>query len=132
MNRKRLCFLIDNDEDDRELFGLALQEIDQNFEYATACSGPEAIERLQSDPSFLPSIVFIDMNMPLMNGVQCLHSLRNFEQVRNIPVYLYTTSSNPRWTDEAAGNTATGVLTKPASFSELVALLASVLQQQMK
>lgn len=123
------CFLVDNDEDDREIFVLALQEVEGKPTCATAAGGPEALEKLKSDPQFSPSVIFLDMNMPLMNGTQCLREIRDIERLRETPVYIFSTSSDPTVMKEAKRLGANDFLVKPARFNDLVSLLTSIFQQ---
>jgi CheY-like chemotaxis protein len=127
--RNTYCFLIDNDEDDREIFALALQEAHPGMELQTAASGPEGLEQL-STAQQLPSLVFIDLNMPLMNGRQCLEAIRGLSKLDRVPVYLYSTAADPGTIATAKKGGATDFLIKPASFTALVDLLSGILQQQ--
>ncbi|HEU4903687.1 MAG TPA: response regulator [Flavisolibacter sp.] len=130
MQNQRQCFLIDNDEDDREIFALALHEIDRQLPFETAAGGPEALARMSTDPAFSPTVIFLDMNMPLMSGPQCLQAIRDMERFRDTPVYILSTSSDPFAREEVLRLGATDFLVKPCSFGDMVALLSSVIQLQ--
>lgn len=130
MHNQRPCFLIDNDEDDREIFALALREIHSQLPFETAAGGPEALARMNTDPVFSPSVIFLDMNMPLMSGPQCLQAIRGIERFRDTPVYILSTSSDPFVREEVIRLGATDFLVKPCSFGDMVALLSSVIQLQ--
>lgn len=85
--------LIDDDTDDRELFEMALDELSVNTEFVYACDGEEAL-KLVSDPGFMqPHYIFLDLNMPRINGVAFLEELRRRNLYARVPVYIYTTSS---------------------------------------
>jgi len=91
MHKKIL--LVDDDLDDQVFFLDALSEITKNVECITAVNGLEALSNLKViKPS--PSIIFLDLNMPLMNGFECLKKMKNDEQYKNIPVVIFTTSNN--------------------------------------
>ena len=129
MCNQQQCFLIDNDEDDRELFALALAESASHVSCRTAASGAEALETL-NNPQLIPDYIFIDVNMPRMNGLQCLRAIRELPWLQHTRVYMYSTSADPLAQKEALQLGATGFLVKPSSYGGLVALLASVIQPQ--
>src|SRR5688500_6640556 len=89
-------FLIDDDADDTEVFELALNKIDSRISLFTAKNGKQAMEKLNTEPDFIPDIIFLDLNMPTMNGHDCLAEIKKLERFQNIPVFIYTTSNNPR------------------------------------
>jgi CheY-like chemotaxis protein len=130
MHNQRQCFLIDNDEDDREIFALALHEIDSQLPFESAAGGLEALAKMNTDPTFSPSVIFLDMNMPLMSGPQCLQAIRGMERFRDTPVYILSTTSDPFVREEVLQLGATDFLVKPCSFGDMVALLSSVIQLQ--
>lgn len=128
MHNQLHCLLIDNDRDDQDIFILALQQVDRNILCKTADGGQQALELLRSEPSYIPSFIFIDMNMPLMNGCQCLSRIRETEQLSGVPIYMYSTSASPDAVAEAKALGATDFLVKPNSFSQLVKLLSVILE----
>lgn len=119
---KHLCFLIDDDDDDREIFQLALEEIGIPVELNTARNGKDALMRL-SDQSFVPDSIFLDVNMPLMTGEECLVQIRERDHLRNVEVFMYTTSADENARQRFISKGATDTVTKCDKFSELVALL---------
>jgi len=64
------CFLIDNDEEDQEIFHMALMEADAGLTCVFADNGANGLTLLKNDPAFIPSVIFIDMNMPIMDGYE--------------------------------------------------------------
>lgn len=124
------CLLIDNDPDDCDIFLMALQEADPDLSCETSNSGIEALSRLNTHPSFIPSAIFIDMNMPLMNGKQCLQELRKMARLKEVPMYVYSTSADPRAVAEVKTLGARDFLVKPSGFIPLVELLSHLLSCQ--
>jgi len=121
------CFLIDDDEDDHEIFRMALNEIDKSIILHYAYNGLEAIRKIKENESLTPNFIFIDMNMPLMNGRQCLQALQQNERLKNIPVFIYSTSSDPKMIADIKGMGATDFIIKPSSFKSLIQILSQVL-----
>jgi CheY-like chemotaxis protein len=78
MNNSKNVFLVENDEDDQLFFREAVSEIKNAKMSFIANNGKEALEQLELSPT-LPDIIFMDINMPLMNGIDCL-----IEIIKNI------------------------------------------------
>ena len=132
MNAHRHCMLIDNDEDDREVFGMAILEADQSASCSLVSSGLEALKQLQADPSFVPSYFFIDMNMPLMNGKECLAQLKQIQHLQHVPMYMYSTASDPRSIEEVKQLGAAALIIKPNTYQELVGLLRALIRPSIE
>jgi CheY-like chemotaxis protein len=66
-NMQKTCLLVDDDEDDKEIFSLALTEANPSIKCVVASDGHEALSLLR-DGSFIPDYIFLDLNMPLMSG----------------------------------------------------------------
>jgi len=119
-------FLIEDDVDDQELFLTALEKVSSSFYCRTAVNGQDAFSKLTSN-QVSPDVIFLDLNMPLMNGQQFLQKIKQEENFKNIPVFILTTSSNPGTIVEVKQLGAKDLITKPNSFTELIALLKKVL-----
>lgn len=127
MQNVRKCFFIDDDEDDREFLCAAVESIDDSIECVFAKDGPNAIELIANDLNFVPTLIFIDMNMPLMDGLEVLEKIGQFTNLNDVPKYLYSTSSSQTLIDQALEMGATEFLLKPSSMNELTELLRSKL-----
>jgi len=90
----------------------------------TSHNGKDAVRKL-SDENFNPDFIFLDLNMPMMNGRECLREIRRMKHLKQKPVYIYTTSSADEDKTELAKLGATGFITKPASIPVLVEILTS-------
>lgn len=121
------CFLVDDDLDDLEIFALAVEDLNGSIRCVTALDGVEAIEKLRNDESFVPDFIFLDLNMPRMNGKQCLQEIRKITRLMATPVIIYSTSSNRRDIDETMQLGAAHFLTKPSSISSLTKELSSLM-----
>jgi CheY-like chemotaxis protein len=123
---EQFFLLADDDHDDAELFGEALALVDPPVDFYHVGNGQEVIRYLSLDQNKKPDIIFLDVNMPEVNGWQCLKTLRGNQDFSHIPVIMYSTSSNPRDKQIASESGATGFLTKPSDFKVLVNLLNSI------
>jgi CheY-like chemotaxis protein len=118
--------VIDDDSDDRELFSEALASVDPEIVCDQATDGAEALKRLTTQEIDKPDIVFLDINMPVMNGWQFLTRLKSEDQYKNIPVIVYTTSSNQKDKLIADNLGALCFITKPHAFGRLKNMLGIV------
>jgi CheY-like chemotaxis protein len=95
MKKDVFCFLIDDDADDRDIFAMALEQIDPSIKFEYAMSGKEGIEKLKEKKGhFLPDYIFLDLNMQIMDGKECLQELKKIAHVADIPVIIYSTTLN--------------------------------------
>ncbi len=124
------CFLIDDDPDDREIFALALEEADKEYKCATASNGIDAIKQLNEDDSFIPHLIFLDLNMPIMNGKQCLNEIRKIRRISSVPIIIYTTSSYAQDMEETKKLGASHFLIKPSSIRILTNCLTELLKKE--
>ncbi len=120
-------FLIDDDIDDREIFTLALKDIDSSIKYTTAKDGAEALDFIENNGNFIPNFIFLDLNMPRVSGKECLIEMRKIVRLQNIPIYIYTTSSSDRDKLELLNMGATGFITKPYTIKKLVEILSQII-----
>lgn len=118
--------LIDDDADDQEIFLSALAFIDDSIRCTLAVNGQEGLQQLSAAES-LPDLIFLDLNMPVMNGIQFLQELKNSARMKHIPVVIYSTASDQQTIRQAIEMGAFQFYTKPEKFSELVSLLHNLL-----
>jgi DNA-binding response OmpR family regulator len=121
---KRICFLIDDDADDQEIFSLALTQINEDFECQVANNGLEGLQQLRKF-KILPDYIFLDLNMPKMNGKECLKEIKKNDRLKTVPVIIYTTSSSTMDMADTKALGATAFITKPFSLTELTEKLSS-------
>ncbi|MGQ2984366.1 response regulator [Flavobacterium sp.] len=129
---QRTCFLIDDDEDDREIFELAMEATDDPCSFISSKNGVEALKIIDEDPDFLPDFIFIDLNMPYMTGKECLAALKQIPRMANVPAIIYTTSSYSKDAEDALALGASHFLVKPASISALTQALSAILQNTVQ
>ncbi len=127
MDKSIICFLIDDDKDDQEIFMLALEDMDIQVECVTANDGNEALLKFAQDETFLPDYIFLDLNMPRINGKQCLIEIKKIDHLKNVPIIIYSTSSAQKDKMETEKLGATAFITKPSSISEFTKILSSYL-----
>lgn len=126
MKTGNIYFIVDDDPDDQELFIEALQGIDKSCTCVTACNGEEALQKLVGT-LILPDFIFLDLNMPKMNGKQFLSEMKNNNDIKDIPVIIYSTSSEKNDILETTRLGASFFLQKPNRFEELSRALTNII-----
>lgn len=120
--------LADDDEDDRTLFKEAMNEIKIKTKLSLFNNGKELMDYLTLPNVILPEIVFLDLNMPIKNGMQCLYEIRNHPRLKDLLVAIYSTSSSEADIEETFVNGANIYINKPNSFGDLKQAIEKVLQ----
>lgn len=128
VEKNRVFFIADDDQDDQELFIGALQQIDESCTCITAFNGEEAIQKLAAAEMDLPDIIFLDLNMPKINGKQCLAKIKASPALQHIPVIIYSTSADTREMQETEQLGAAFFLQKPNRFNDLCMALEKIVQ----
>ena len=123
-----IILVVDDDIDDLQFFGDALAEIDTTIQCVTATNGIEALRQLDQFPA-RPDFIFLDLNMPKMDGKQCLKHLKNNPLFKSIPVIIYSTSRRPEDISEVNELGASAFIVKPNKFQLLKNEIAAVLQR---
>ena len=118
--------MIDDDQDDREIFQEAIAISYPGIEVVFARDGVDALEILDRNNT-LPDVIFLDYNMPRMNGVQCLKELKGMDRTSSIPVIMYTTSGNRSHEEHILKLGADYYMRKTNSFHELCSELKRLL-----
>ena len=126
LNMIRRFLLVDDDPDDTDLFGEALKNIDSNIEFYSGHDCNEILSQLKGQ-KIKPEIIFLDINMPDMNGWDCLAALKNDQELRDIPVVMYSTSSVTLDGRKAITKGALGFLEKPPSYEKLKEFLRKLI-----
>jgi CheY-like chemotaxis protein len=116
----------DDDADDCELVVEALEKIDPQINCVMANDGEQAL-RILNEKDKLPDYIFLDVNMPVMNGKSCLIELKKDERLKEIPVVIYSTTQDRDEIKELYAMGATEYLQKPNTFSDLCISLKAVI-----
>lgn len=127
MSLYKVVLLIDDDKEDQEIFYDAIREVDQSVKFVSELNSDEAITNITSMKSYRPEIIFLDMNMPRVNGKQLLVDLKNDPEMSAIPVVMCSTFFGERDLVETARLGAAHHFTKPTRFNELCQEIARIL-----
>jgi CheY-like chemotaxis protein len=118
--------LVDDDADDQIYFKDALQEVATPVVCEVANNGNEALQQIEIPPP--PDLIFLDLNMPIMNGYECLAALKSETRFRHIPVVIFTTSKNAKDIERSKKMGASLYFTKPADFKTLCFKLNEIIK----
>jgi CheY-like chemotaxis protein len=118
-----VCLLIDDDSEESEIFHYALEELAFKVKCHSVTSGKEALSFLNNRPS-KPDYIFLDLNMPRMDGKQCLREIRKLGKADSIPVILYSTAFLEGQKQDLETLGADGFITKTNSVFDLHTELA--------
>jgi CheY-like chemotaxis protein len=118
-----LIYLADDDQDDRLLFKEALDEIDVAIAIEDFDNGVTLMDNLLNKNKPLPDLIYLDLNMPLMNGEECLHDIKNEPELSQIPIIIYSTYVDQAGAASLQLKGADLYLQKPDSFNKLKNLL---------
>lgn len=125
MNKSKVNILVaDDDEDGIQMLTEVLSEIIPVFVLNKAKNGIEFLSTLKTIDK--PDLVFLDLNMPLKNGIACLGDISNSILLPDTPVIVYSTSRNSEEIDIAYKFGARFYLVKPCSYTTLLRLLKIV------
>jgi CheY-like chemotaxis protein len=121
----RQIFILDDDQDDLEIFSIAFKETCSGCEIHTANSFNE-LNNLLENLTTPPAAILLDLNMPLMSGIECLQKIRENERTSDYPVIIFSTCISAK--DKAACEEL-GVnqfILKPHCFAELKEIAAGI------
>jgi CheY-like chemotaxis protein len=119
--------LADDDEDDRLFFKDAFNEIRINTKVETVNDGVELMNYLTRPDIVLPHILFLDLNMPRKNGMDCLRELKRIDCLKDIAIVIYSTSASDEDIEETFVQGANVYLKKPNDFNTLRKTLEAVI-----
>lgn len=118
MKKITSILLVDDDLDDREIFSEAISAVDDTIKVEFAVNGIEALKQLQSG-NVKPDVIFSDINMPLMNGMQLLEEISKLSGLKMLPFIMYTTSSSKDYQLQSQKFGAQYYIVKPNSFEKI-------------
>lgn len=125
MNRN--LFLAEDDDEDKDLFTYIISEISSDIKISFANNGIKLMSLLDNATQ-LPDFIFLDLNMPLKTGFECLHDIKNSEKWKQIKTIILSTSSHPEQIKEVYKMGADLYLEKPNSYSRFKDSLSKCLQ----
>ena len=127
MQFARTVILVDDDLDDHEVFRSACSVVDPTIKVTGFENGEQALRGLAKS-SIMPDMIFLDLNMPRLNGMEVLEAVKAIETLKSVPVVVYTTSFDSRVRERCEEMGAMDVMEKPNSFDALCEKLEALLK----
>jgi len=119
----KYILLIDDDEEELEIFSEALNEIKKPMSCIQSRSGASAISLLSY---LMLDYIFLDLNMPEMDGLKCLDEIKKTKEPYNVPVILYSHTITDETYKRAFEAGAAACIKKPATVHTLAEILQEI------
>jgi CheY-like chemotaxis protein len=126
MQNLKPILLVEDDTVDAMTFKRTLKDLEIKNPLVHSLNGEEALEYLRAEDNEEPCFIFLDLNMPRMNGIEFLEIAKNDEMLRRIPVIVLTTSDNERDVIESFDLGVAGYMVKSADYKEFVEAIRTI------
>ena len=124
---KRQILYVEDDPDDFLLLQKAFKDVDENIELINVANGYETIKFLQQSNGQYPSLILMDINMPVLDGKETLELLKIDDRFKTIPVIFFSTDVSP-FDKKTIEKTGTELITKPSLYEEWIAIAKKLAQ----
>jgi CheY-like chemotaxis protein len=128
MSLYRIVMLIDNDKEDQEIFSDAIREVDSSVRFLSESNSDEALFNMGGSNKPRPDLIFLDMNMPRVNGKQLLADIKSDPTMSGIPVVMCSTFFGDRDITDTERLGAVHHFVKPTRFNELCHEIGRILK----
>jgi CheY-like chemotaxis protein len=125
----RNVFLVDDDNDDRNIFQFVLTTIDNTASLTSAQDGVHAFELINGNGFTKPDIIFLDLNMPRMNGIEFLTEIRKMKEFEGIPVIIFSTNIMKEQAAQCIALGARECVTKPDTVETQIVVMKELLKK---
>ena len=119
--------LADDDDDDRLFFKDAIGEVKVKTVVNMVNDGVELMDYLNNADTRLPNLIFLDLNMPRKDGMECLKEIRSNHKLKDLSIAIYSTSGLEKDIEETFVKGANIYIKKPNDFEELKSILDKVI-----
>lgn len=124
--------LADDDLDDCFFFEEALEEFPLSIRLSIVQNGEKLMQQLHNKSEKLPDLLFLDLNMPLKNGFECLGEIKQNDKLKHLPVIIISTSFVNDVVNLLYKKGAQFYIRKPAEFSQLKQAIHQVISKTVK
>jgi CheY-like chemotaxis protein len=125
--QNNFILIAENDSDDQLFFRTALGECNTDLVPVFFQNGEELLQYINNGVTQLPAAIFLDLNMPKMNGMEALLEIKRRPQLDKVPVIMISTSNNPYEIDKCRTIGASDFMVKPNTFRQLSDSLRTML-----
>jgi CheY-like chemotaxis protein len=127
MNKDGPIIIIEDDEDDQEFIAAVFEELNYNNEVIFFGDGEKALDYLTTT-NIEPFIIFSDINMPKLNGIELRAKVHENEDLRmkSIPYLFFSTIAEQRHVVEAYSKSVQGFFVKPSDFPQMRDMISNI------
>jgi CheY-like chemotaxis protein len=123
-----MVLLAEDDDDDKEFIKLAFEKVSAKQRLHIADNGQEALDYLLPlSENDLPCLIVLDLNMPVLNGLQTLEALNKIPKFHRIPIVILSTSDSVQDKERCLSKGAAEYLVKPSNMSDIVKTVGGML-----
>ena len=126
MPQPRSILLVEDDRVDSMTIRRALEEVEINNHLDTVSNGEEALAYLLSAENELPALILLDLNMPMMNGMEFMQTVKKHAGLKKIPVVVLTTSRAEQDISASFELGAAGYMVKPLDYREFIEAVVTI------
>lgn len=125
MNQLKNFLLVDDDCDDSDLLKEVIEDMVPSCLVCVVTNGSDALKQIAD---FHPDFIFLDINMPVQNGFECLEIIRKKKEYDHLPVAIYSTSGNESQIKKAYDGLANMYIKKPSTFPAIKMIVQKVIE----
>lgn len=129
IEEKHCIIVADDDTDDQFMLKEAFSSLNFDKEICSVENGEELLDYLNKRGKYsngnlpVPKLILLDLNMPKIDGRQCLRMIRENKEFCKIPIIIFSTSNNPEDVSQSYELGANSYIIKPYSYNELVEII---------
>ncbi len=124
----RVILVADDDIDDQAMISDSFRDMGSDCRIEIVSDGKQAIERLENATMSLPCLVVLDLNMPVLGGMETLERIRKNSAFNDIPIVVFTTSSSTESRRQSLNLGAMDYIVKPNDYHGLMDITARMMQ----
>jgi CheY-like chemotaxis protein len=126
MSTRKKIILVEDNLDDVRLTKLAFENLDIPAKFVHCANGEELLAFLKEEPLSNINYILLDLNMPKLNGFDVLNNFQQDENLKKLPVIVFTTSSNPADIQKCYDTGANAYVVKPFDFTDLEKSISAI------
>ena len=126
MGQNNFILLAEDDEDDQELIRMAFSKVTTDYKFEIVSNGQELLQALANHNN-LPCLIILDLNMPVLNGIQTLAVLNSNPKFEKVPKVIFTTSDHGDNKNRSLSSGAVDYFVKPSNMKDFIATAEKML-----
>ena len=126
MKNQNPILLVEDDQIDALTVKRALRDIQVKNKVIHVENGEEALAYLKDNEGIKPCLIFLDLNMPRMNGIEFLEVAKNDPGMQSIPIIVLTTSTEHKDRSDSFKHSVAGYMVKPVNYDKFVEMMKTI------